>query len=668
MNKTSKRSRFFVFVAACSVAVIGSAAQIEPPKVPVVDKNGVNLANGQVTHSQFTVAIGGATGLSHSVSVHANEFRGFEGKYKGAGSNVELSLQLDYAPRNIYRVYDWDETVDFAYMLGNANGSNMQMQQGGSNICAPFNQTFKYQSLGDERHTLECDSTYLYWTKPDGTVVRFLRTGYTVDSYATLLDVTYPNGFTISTVANGMSATTNTGFQVKSFYEDDHRDFRCSAPNPIQGCKNDITTLINTDPYFTSYASGWSNANARYVKAINNAVEYCPPSARDCVLSKKWPTATFKWAAGMPRTLSIGETEVSMIDMKGQTTWVKFKAYDLAYETYQGGVIAQGKVLNKEMSPRIVRIHSDGNDRDFTYDYENVYVTEGADSTWDVRLQTSGKIVWSKLMGNAQTGYSIAQPFQNDAVSQAYGIGGIQRVQIKGSAIQGNPGAIYFVEADEGTLWRESTSTRNFPIQFVPDIGPPQSFEYTRSNLAKIVYRKNMSDMTYVQAFFPPSCTPATRKTCNHASSVRDARGNVTDYTYHEPSGGLYTVTLPADKNGRRAQTRYEYEQRSAHYFNGGAGKITGSPIWMKVSERYCINSNYADSTPGDGNPLNGACAGSDEVVTRYEYNHDNLLMTGMTVTSPAPNSETLRTCFRYDIYGNQIGKTEPNANLSSCP
>jgi RHS repeat-associated protein len=53
-------------------------------------------------------------------------------------------------------------------------------------------------------------------------------------------------------------------------------------------------------------------------------------------------------------------------------------------------------------------------------------------------------------------------------------------------------------------------------------------------------------------------------------------------------------------------------------------------------------------------------------VVTSFEYNHDNLLMTGMTVATPLDG--TLRTCFRYDRYGNQIGKTEPNANLSSCP
>ncbi len=80
----------------------------------------------------------------------------------------------------------------------------------------------------------------------------------------------------------------------------------------------------------------------------------------------------------------------------------------------------------------------------------------------------------------------------------------------------------------------------------------------------------------------------------------------------------------------------------------------------MKTAEKYCINSA----------PAGNGCSGGDEVVTTYEYNHDNLLMTGMTVTEPPPpagNGITLRTCFEYDIYGNQIGKTDPKAGLSSC-
>ena len=58
-------------------------------------------------------------------------------------------------------------------------------------------------------------------------------------------------------------------------------------------------------------------------------------------------------------------------------------------------------------------------------------------------------------------------------------------------------------------------------------------------------------------------------------------------------------------------------------------------------------------------------CAANDEVVTRFEYDHDNLLLTGITVSEPA--GATRRTCYQYDIYGNQIGVTQPKANMSSC-
>jgi hypothetical protein len=56
----------------------------------------------------------------------------------------------------------------------------------------------------------------------------------------------------------------------------------------------------------------------------------------------------------------------------------------------------------------------------------------------------------------------------------------------------------------------------------------------------------------------------------------------------------------------------------------------------MKTAERYCINSNYSSRAPS------AACLGGDEVVTQFEYNHNNLLMTGMSVTSA---DGTLRTC-----------------------
>lgn len=143
---------------------------------------------------------------------------------------------------------------------------------------------------------------------------------------------------------------------------------------------------------------------------------------------------------------------------------------------------------------------------------------------------------------------------------------------------------------------------------------------------------------------------------CNLPTRTRDSNGNWTDYTCHAPSGQIESITYPANEHGVRPQKCFQYTQLSAQYYDANGNRITGSPIWMKTAEEYCINSNAT----------NNDCAGGDEVVTRYEYNHNNLLLTGVTVTDQK-TGVTLRTCYQYDISGNRIGEISPNANLSSC-
>ncbi len=174
-------------------------------------------------------------------------------------------------------------------------------------------------------------------------------------------------------------------------------------------------------------------------------------------------------------------------------------------------------------------------------------------------------------------------------------------------------------------------------------------YEYApagRGNLTKLT-----KGGTVMTAEYPPTCTASTRRYCNKPIWTSDGKGNKTHYTYHPDSGELLSITYPPDKAGKVAQTRYGYEQKQARHFY--TPLLT--PIWLKTSESFCADSNYSNG-----------CAGGDEVITRYEYNHDNLFMTGMTVYSQKDN-KTLRTCYEYDDYGNRIGETQPKANLSSC-
>lgn len=163
-------------------------------------------------------------------------------------------------------------------------------------------------------------------------------------------------------------------------------------------------------------------------------------------------------------------------------------------------------------------------------------------------------------------------------------------------------------------------------------------------------------------ASYPATC--ANPVTCNMPEWSEDFNGQRTDYQYDPVHGGITKLTGPADANGIRPQTRYAYSQKYA-WLKNASGSFTqaATPIWLLTSEEYCRTS--AATTAG------GCTAGaSDEIVTTYEYQQgsaskgSNLLLLGVAVTA---DGQTLRTCYKYDRFGNKISETQPKAGLTSC-
>lgn len=149
---------------------------------------------------------------------------------------------------------------------------------------------------------------------------------------------------------------------------------------------------------------------------------------------------------------------------------------------------------------------------------------------------------------------------------------------------------------------------------------------------------------------------------CDKPTSVTDARGNVTTYTYDPTHGGVLTQTGPANANGIQPVMRSAYAQRYAWISNGAGGYArASSPIWVKTEDRTCR------STATTGNSCAGGAA--DEVVTSYDYGPDsgpnNLWLRGTAVTA---DGQTRRTCYGYDSLGNKISETSPRAGLAVCP
>lgn len=164
-------------------------------------------------------------------------------------------------------------------------------------------------------------------------------------------------------------------------------------------------------------------------------------------------------------------------------------------------------------------------------------------------------------------------------------------------------------------------------------------------------------------------CSPTMFRSCARPTSVTDARGNTTNYTYSADHGGVLTETPPAPSvGGIRPQTRHIYAQRYAWVSNGAGGYVHGGgPIWVETATSLCRTS------AATGNPAAPCTTSGDEVLTQFDYGPDSgpntLLLRGQTVTSTdGGTATTLRACFSYDPRGRRISQTQPNANLGSCP
>lgn len=141
---------------------------------------------------------------------------------------------------------------------------------------------------------------------------------------------------------------------------------------------------------------------------------------------------------------------------------------------------------------------------------------------------------------------------------------------------------------------------------------------------------------------------------CDKPTKIFDARGNATDIeydaTYHLPS----VVTLPADKEGRRAVTRNYYAlaatwSRSANlqYIPGIDGLTVPRLVWSKTCQTQA------------------SCSGTaDEVVTTYGYGpgwSSNTLPISETI-SLGTGTVLRETRKGYDFYGNVQHDDGPRA------
>ncbi|TVZ37115.1 hypothetical protein P886_1454 [Alteromonadaceae bacterium 2753L.S.0a.02] len=702
-----------VLFASVSIANFVNASTqdypIQPSAPTVVDEFNVNLASMMPEHHVNTVSIGN---LNHSISVYSSNFNpvgyyAYLDKYAGVVRYRSLG-EASFKGQNYQNLAAMKASgplgsEDFVVKV---NG----ILQGyvGSNVTSGYS----YVAVGDERNTLDVVPQsgggdagefggYLRWTQPDGTKLFYLRSSQDTHSTSTgrLRVIIYPSGYRLD--INHFGVVSNTGFQLK--YDYVGQDSGTGLPADKQQIFNGLPPYSNVRIVELNPGMFWGR-NPKYIVGINRAVDYCDSNdSISCTgLSVDWPKATFSWPQGMPRSFFLGESKVTVEDARGGITDFYYEAQDLSVvdEALDDNYSTHPWKRREGWVPRLVAVKTSESDVvNYTYEYKNWYrswfnqttvglgpTAAGADPStpetgesteeyedpeaqgWDRGTMTLEEQRYELLgeMGllkNA-TGPAGKAHYQMQQLCQS-GQGrcnvGSGDSDIAVALSPNMPNRLVYVSLHGRHVVTYSggfDAWRNYPALYHPFGDRPQLNMQTdgydsRNNITRFSATST--------AGYPSSCS--NRKTCNKPTWVRDGNGKQTDYTYHPESGQVATVTLPADKHGKRAQTRYYYEQKYAYYKkDSNTVERADSPIWLLVREEYCNNSAASGQD----------CAGNDEVVTTYDYGPENqannLLLRGVKV---AADSKQRITCFQYDIYGNKIGETKPKgvagSDLSSC-
>jgi len=590
-------------------AVAQEGSTLEPPRVQLVDRNHVNMVSGSLNLSLTDLHIGtDALGLTHTISSYGGYFHGFSETYMGSLYTAYINVDLSGNKRPVKRVNTGESITDFEI-----SGNN-------------------YTPLGNPQDRLvKSGDTHIY-TSSNGTEYRYTPAGPSVADL--LREIKYPNGYTV-TVHRGMNAsgkvyrgvTTNTGLQFKQIFNEQH-------------------------------GSSWSRTMPDHILAINNAVEYCSPTASDCNLSHDWPKVTYKWTPGpMPNALSMTPVVFRVTDAIGRVTEYHHEPFD----RFAGSAGPEGQ----HFVPRVIRIKdaiSNSGVSSIDYEYENVIGWRQVNSNYAYKTVLEEAVIKTARVQNENWRYSVSNQSPTgyggtEVMKTTNGYGAIKQVRVH--QIRSVPAQIV---TDNETIDLRSTYDNRVTSISYPE-GNRLVFQYdSRGRLTSRTLRSGVNSGPgdiEMKAEYPSGCP--NRKTCNKPTRVEDAMGNPTDYTYHGSSGQVATVTGPPDRNGVRPQTRYSYEQYYA-WFKDSNDNIqrANSPIWLLAKESSCRTSAATSS----------GCQGgaADEGVIEYEYGPEgepnNLFLRGMAVIA---DGQIRRTCYQYDPYGNVIGEIQPKAGLNEC-
>lgn len=613
-----------VFALMAALSASSAHAQTNsPPRHQSRTETGVDINSGSFSFEEQDLSVGGEgiAGLTLT--------RSYNSSVSDSGSpfvsaswthslNINISIsQLPNHPDFPPPQTGWplQDVVGCVYNIaGGPKSVGFYLENGWTTGCGPYNANYVPMSpSGSSLEYVLNGGQYRYrFTGADGTIINFDWGA----SYYRATDVTYPDGTRLD--------YTYSPSLLKSVFS--NRGWSILFESATKVC------AVNTAQTYVT-ATSTCPANAQTVTYTTVASPYTGITSR----TKGGETRQYQYTSN---------GHVNCIIEPGQTSCRIQNTY------YNCEIDPQhpNNAFNVRLRDPVVS-QTDGSGRTYTYAYSQdkcPWTEAYAASNPDYRpfTETTTAMTQSGVSG---TSVALTSP-QGHLTSFTDPLG---RLSAYGYQDPTTPYG-YFNAVEAGELIAQAQPEGNgYGITSSDARGNP---------LTTTIYPKTNSGLANLTttAVYPATCT--NRKTCNKPTSVTDAKGNTTEFTYDANSGSVLTQTAPADANGVQSVKRFAYVQRAAWIKNsGGTHTASSYPVWLLSEQRTC----RATAT------VNGACAGgsADEVVTTYDYGPNsgpnNLLVRGIAV---AADGQTLRTCFTYDQDGHKLSETKPLGTGATCP
>jgi RHS repeat-associated protein len=556
----------FAFASVIAGAAHAQAPTLTPPPIAqALDANGVDMMSRTAQAAAPTLSIGpaGGGGLSYQRVLNQNGFwrDNFQGGLvvvcgSGDGFACDPGYRAAIVSVDGFRALTF-ELVNGVYQPRAAPGATLTRN-------------------GDFWTLIGADGTQVEMGPGPYAVSIGPNDGYMSESFASVLSITRPSGerttYNYVNIAGLgptlVSVTNNFGYQI-------HFDYAAIPYGPVKAT------------------------------AINNAVEYCAPTAVTCALTQAWPSLTFTFSDPTAPTW-----EHSVTDSVGATT------------RYFIGPAYQG---NGPLRLLGIRRPTSSSGQDVTYTYSGPPVGQNpgyrlltvstSEGTWTYGGSGGSGAIPIPPTGLIYTNRAVTDPRGNTLVVQSFAV---------------DDGPVPYGAGVSGTRDGVGNLTLYDYASF-PNLGwLPISATMPEGNRIEVSYdaRGNIVERREVAkpgsgqptltstAIYPATCT--NQITCNRATSITDARGYRTDYTYDPVHGGVLTATQPAPSGptpigtGTRPQTRTSYSQISA-WTRNAAGQIVAQPnaIWRPIEVSQCQTLGSCNGTADEVESVTGYQAGS---------------------------------------------------------